>query len=136
MKQIEQKLIQAIEKFDNWSSGNSRTYVSKDLHGNDILNIYLHDNLIAQKTLAIEPVRAKRATKNRPKIEAVQGVKSKIRVFDGGWRSNTTKSRLNAILGYFCNNMGVCQRNYEWFFTHSSAGLLSFENGQEFNTNL
>ena len=37
-------------------------------------------------------------------------------IFDGGWQSNTTKSRLNALCDAFCvAGEGVFQKNYKWF---------------------
>ncbi len=38
-----------------------------------------------------------------------------ILLFDGGWQSNTTKSRLNALLDEFSYGARVFQRNFEWF---------------------
>ena len=39
-----------------------------------------------------------------------------LRIFDGGWQSNTTKSRLNAILHEFTfGDCSVIQRNFTWF---------------------
>ena len=42
-------------------------------------------------------------------------------VFDGGWQSNTTKSRLNALINEFCNAVtdGVFQKNYQWYVKDS-----------------
>jgi hypothetical protein len=38
------------------------------------------------------------------------------RLFDGGWQSNTTKSRLNAILQvHGIRGEGVFQKNWKWF---------------------
>ena len=37
-------------------------------------------------------------------------------IFDGGYQSNTTKSRLNALCNEFCiDGEGVFQKNYQWF---------------------
>ena len=38
-------------------------------------------------------------------------------IFDGGYQSVTTKSRLNALITEFCNAVtdGVFQKNYQWF---------------------
>ena len=54
-----------------------------------------------------------------------------IRLFDGGYRSATTKSRLNAILSvHGCNFDGVFQKKGEWFFHDSARSMdLPFENG-------
>jgi hypothetical protein len=41
-----------------------------------------------------------------------------LRLFDGGWQSVTTKSRLNAILS--CHGLpgeGIFQKKFEWFIT-------------------
>jgi len=41
-----------------------------------------------------------------------------IRLFDGGWQTNTTKSRLNAILQeHGCPGECVFQKKFEWFVT-------------------
>ena len=45
-----------------------------------------------------------------------------VRLFDGGWQSNTTKSRLNAILQvHGIRGEGVFQRNFKWF-VHKFVG--------------
>ena len=41
-----------------------------------------------------------------------------IVLFDGGWQTVTTKSRLNALLDEFATGTGVIQRNFEWFLTY------------------
>ena len=41
-----------------------------------------------------------------------------IVLFDGGWQTVTTKSRLNALLDEFTPGTGVIQRNFEWFLTY------------------
>ena len=48
-----------------------------------------------------------------------------IKLYDGGWQSNTTKSRLNAILTeHGIAGEGVFQKNYQWF--------IRLYNGTEF----
>ena len=50
-----------------------------------------------------------------------------IKLFDGGWQSNTTKSRLNAILSaHGIGGESVFQKNFEWF--------IRLWNGEEFVT--
>jgi hypothetical protein len=51
-----------------------------------------------------------------------------LRIYDGGYRSNTTKSRLNAILRVHGNGEGVYQEKYEWFFSDVN-GDRPFESG-------
>lgn len=45
-----------------------------------------------------------------------------VQIFDGGWQSNTTKSRINAICSAHCiQGEGVFQRNWNWF-VHKFVG--------------
>ena len=86
----------AITKGINWQSGNTRVEF-KD----DVSYVYLHGNLIAEVD--------------------DRGIK----LYDGGWQSNTTKSRLNAILSeHGIAGEGVFQKNFEWF--------IRLYNGTEF----
>ena len=43
-----------------------------------------------------------------------------LQIFDGGWQSNTTKSRLNALLDEFRPHVGVVQKNWNWFIVAHS----------------
>ena len=38
-----------------------------------------------------------------------------LRIFDGGWQSNTTKSRLNALLDEFGGGDRVVQKDFVWY---------------------
>lgn len=45
-----------------------------------------------------------------------------LRLFDGGWQSNTTKSRLNAILrAHGAGGEHIFQKQWEWFITMNTA---------------
>jgi hypothetical protein len=48
-----------------------------------------------------------------------------VRLFDGGWQSNTTKSRLNAILSeHGLPGEGIFQKKFEWFINlRTSNGI-------------
>ena len=49
-----------------------------------------------------------------------------VRLFDGGWQSNTTKSRLNAILSeHGLPGERVFQRKFEWFVSQEGERFLS-----------
>ena len=53
-----------------------------------------------------------------------------IELFDGGWQSNTTKSRLNAILSeHGIPGEGIFQKNYQWFFKSNDYGVIPFFSG-------
>ena len=56
-----------------------------------------------------------------------------LQIFDGGWQSTTTKSRLNALIERFCNGVtdGVFQKNYQWFIMDNKE-VKDFESGYIF----
>ena len=59
-----------------------------------------------------------------------------LRVFDGGWQTVTTKSRLNALCNAFAHPYidGVFQQNFDWFI-NTKNGVVDFVNGYEFRGN-
>ena len=58
-----------------------------------------------------------------------------ITLNSGGWRSNTTKLRINQTvnqyLGYGCN-VSVYQDDYDWFVI-TPAGVIPFEDRMKFS---
>jgi len=87
MRKIERQMNQAITGKVNWCSGNTQVQY---LDG--ISYVYLHGNKIAEVGDDF------------------------IRLYDGGYQSNTTKSRLNAILQvHGLPGEGVFQKAYTWF---------------------
>jgi len=103
MRKIERLMNAAITAGVDWKLDNTEVlYFS----GHDKSQVYLHGNLIAE----IGPTY--------------------IQLFDGGWQSNTTKSRLNAILqAHGIGNEGVFQKKGEWFFSSNDYGTIPFFSG-------
>jgi hypothetical protein len=103
MRKIERLMNAAITAGKDWKLDNTEVlYFS----GHDKSQVYLHGNLIAE----IGPTY--------------------IELFDGGWQSNTTKSRLNAILReHGIGNEGVFQKKGEWFFSSNDYGTIPFFSG-------
>ena len=100
MRKIERQMNNAISNNMNWQSANTAVTFDPDTNES---TVYLHGNKIAEVG------------------------DNYIRLFDGGWQSNTTKSRLNAILTeHGIAGEGVFQKNYEWF--------VRLYNGTEFFT--
>jgi len=99
MRKIERQMNAAIRLSKNWSNTNTTVHFNEE---DETSNVYLHGNLIA-----------------------VIG-DTFIQLFDGGWQSNTTKSRLNAILAENGNG-GDCvfQKNFEWFFRSTDTPFFS-----------
>ena len=94
-------MCQAIQSNKNWSSGNTQV-ITED----NISKVYLHGNHIAT-------------------ID-----EDSMTIFDGGWQSVTTKSRLNALCDEFCiAGEGVFQKDFAWYvrlFTGAINGQKVF----------
>ncbi len=87
MRKIESQMCAAVQSNKNWSSGNTQV-ITED----NISKVYLHGNHIA----TIDD--------------------DSMTIFDGGWQSNTTKSRLNALCDAFCiEGEGVFQKDFKWY---------------------
>jgi len=57
-----------------------------------------------------------------------------IRIFDGGWQTNTTKSRLNAILRvHGIGSESVFQKNHVWQFRCADGSTIPFFSGMRLN---
>lgn len=98
MRKIEQQMNKAITAGDNWSSGNTTVQTF-----NGVAHVWLHGNKIA---------------------EIGEGW---IKLMDGGWQSNTTKSRLNAILEeHGLPGERVFQKNFEWRVRMSDGSSIPF----------
>ena len=109
MRKIERQMCDAIRNTTDWKSGNTRvTNFYNDNKELVVTSVFLHDNLIAEVT------------------------DNDVTIYDGGWQSVTTKSRLNAICNEFCiAGEGVFQRNFKWY-VHKLIGQSSIT-GKVFN---
>jgi hypothetical protein len=107
MRKIEAQTIQAVRdlfwmaEFSGcyWRSGNmdvsqSHHSISGQLGYERIISVRLHGN----------------------EIFAFRPDCQHIWISDCGWRTNTTKSRLNVLLGCFSSGFGIFQKKGEWFF--------------------
>ena len=61
-----------------------------------------------------------------------------VQIFDGGWQSNTTKSRLNAILSeHGIAGEGVFQKDFNWFVRvyqgNNDFAVVPFFSGMRLN---
>ena len=102
-RKIETAMNQAIQDNKNWSSVNTQV-ITED----GVSYVYLHGNKIAE-------------------IDD-----DSVTVFDGGWQTKTTKSRLNAILSEF-GSAGDCvyQDKFVWFVCDNGQ-VAKFDNGYTF----
>ena len=106
MRKIEAQMNAAIQKNINWQSANTSVHFDPET---GVSVVRLHGNKIAEVS------------------------DTDMTIFDGGWQTTTTKSRLNAIIDRFCNGVtdGVFQKNYQWFIRDNNV-TREFENGYIF----
>jgi hypothetical protein len=89
MRKIESLMCQAVSNNQDWHLAN--TSVSYDPE-TGISVVRLHGNKIAEVS------------------------DNEVTIFDGGWQSHTTKSRLNALCDAFCvTGEGVFQKDFQWY---------------------
>ena len=89
MRKIESQMCAAVQSNRNWSSGNTTVHFNEET-GESLIR--LHGNLIAIVD------------------------EDSMKIFDGGWQSNTTKSRLNALCDAFCiAGEGIFQSDFVWY---------------------
>ena len=115
MRKIERLMNAAVHNNSNWSNSNTSVTFCPE---SEESKVYLHGNHIA--TVG----------------------DNFLQIFDGGWQSNTTKSRLNALCDEFCiAGEGVFQKNFQWFvrkfvgetsITGKVFNVEDFENGYIF----
>ena len=90
MRKIESQMNQAIRNGSDFRKDNTTVI---NIRGNAF--VYLHGNHIATYNYA----------------------NKELSLYDGGWQSNTTKSRLNALCYEFATGFSVFQKNWEWFIS-------------------
>ena len=105
MRQIEKEMNMAIKSKTAWSKSNSCTTFDNTIEN---CFVYLHGNHIATYNYA----------------------NKELSLFDGGWQSVTTKSRLNALCNEFATGFGVFQKNWDWFVSDfDNKNVIDFFNG-------
>lgn len=102
MRKIESQMNAAINAGRDWSSANTSVHFNEG-----VAVVRLHGNKIAEVGDDF------------------------MTIFDGGWQSNTTKSRLNALFTEFCNpGEGVFQKAFQWFVTVNGI-TVPFQSGMK-----
>ena len=105
MRKIEQQMCAAVQSNSNWQSANTSVHFDEE---SGVSIVRLHGNKIAE-------------------IDDTS-----MTIFDGGWQTNTTKSRLNALCDEFCiAGEGVFQKDFKWLVRKCIA--QSSTTGKVFN---
>jgi hypothetical protein len=99
MRIIERQMNKAISTETDWKSDNTEVI---NIEG--VSFVYLYSNLIAMVG------------------------DTWLEIFDGGYQTTTTKSRLNAILQEHGSGEYVYQKNFNWFVS-TINGEVPFGNG-------
>ena len=90
MRKVEIQMNHAIRYRRNWAGSNTMVRVYRE-----VVEVFLHGNHIA----------------------SVDTATNQLQIFDGGWQSVTTKSRLNALLDEFANGARIFQKNWTWYLS-------------------
>ena len=89
MRKIEQQMNDAVANNKDWQSANTSVHYCEE-NGESIVRLL--GNKIAEVS------------------------DTDMTIFDGGWQTTTTKSRLNALCQEFCiAGEGVFQKDFKWF---------------------
>ena len=104
MRKIETQMNAAIQADQNWSKDNTRVETT-----DGVSKVFLYGHLIAEVD------------------------EDSMKLYDGGFQSNTTKSRLNALCDAFgYSGESVFQKNWTWFvrlWTGTEFHTTEFRNG-------
>ena len=105
MRQIEKQMNFALSNKGNFSNSNTTvTYHSSE----NLSEVRLHGNLIAW----------------------FDHTKQLLAISSAGWHTNTTKSRLNALLYEINTGVRVFQKQYDWFVTDfTGKRIVDFYDG-------
>ena len=114
MRKIESQMCAAVQSNKDWQSGNTSVHFNPET---GVSIVRLHGNKIAEIS------------------------DNDMTIFDGGWQTTTTKSRLNALCTEFCvSGEGVFQKDFVWYVRkfvgaingQSKFVTESFDNGYVF----
>lgn len=116
MRKIERQMLQAINTpGQDMTTSNTKVRWSDD---QSFVEVRLHDNIIASINWATQC----------------------IAISDAGWQTNTTKSRLNALLLGLGNRAHIHQKNFVWHLTRgldaTEAYVTEMERGQAYAVSL
>ena len=105
MRKIETEMNNAVRNKIAWSKANTCTTFDSTIEN---CFVYLHGNHIATYNYDLK----------------------ELSLYDGGWQSNTTKSRLNALCFELATGFSVFQKNSNWFVSDfQSKTVKDFTDG-------
>ena len=96
MRKIEQQMNRAIVNKNDWSNSNTNVEYNSNTNCSTVV---LH----------------------RTAIAVYDHNTQALKLNTGGWHTNTTKSRLNAILSELITGERVFQRDFNWFLNYNNV---------------
>jgi len=101
MRKIEKQMCDAVQSNKDWQSANTSVHFDPET---GVSIVRLHGNKIAEVS------------------------DTDMTIFDGGWQTVTTKSRLNALCEYFCvDGENVFQKDFQWY-VNKFVGAINGQN--------
>ena len=110
MRKIEREMNNAVRNKIAWSKSNTCTTFDNTIEN---CFVYLHGNHIATYNYDLK----------------------ELSLYDGGWQSVTTKSRLNALCDELATGFSVFQKNWDWFVSDFQKTVVDFTDGITVNYN-
>ncbi len=104
MRLIEKQMNFALSNRANWSKSNTSVVYNEST---DCSSVYLHGHQIA----------------------TLDHVNQALKLSSCGYTTNTTKSRLNAILDEIDYGCKVFQKNWNWYFSSNNNQTVDFTDG-------
>ena len=114
MRKIEKQMCDAVQSNKDWQSANTSVHFDPET---GVSIVRLHGNKIAEVS------------------------DNDMTIFDGGWQTVTTKSRINALCDYFCvDGEQIFQKDFTWYVRkfvgaingQSKFVIETFSNGYTF----
>ena len=103
MRKIEREMNFAVSNKANWGKSNTQVVYNDS---SNCSSIYLHGHQIA----------------------TVDHNTNAVKISSCGYETNTTKSRLNALLSEVKYGAKVFQKNFVWFVSYHSQTLMFWDN--------
>ena len=104
MRKIEQQMNRALVNKNNWAGSNTTVRYNDST---DCSSVYLHGHQIA----------------------TLDHNNQALKLSSCGYETNTTKSRLNAILDEIDYGCKVFQKNWNWYFRSNNNQTVDFVDG-------
>ena len=105
MRKVEKQMNFALSNKGNWGGGNTSVFFYPE---ENVSDVRLHGNLIAW----------------------YDHTKQSLGISSCGYETNTTKSRLNALLHETFTGNKVVQKDFTWYVQDFSGDKINFYDGQ------